>query len=427
MSTKTQRFSLVGILIWIICGSFFLYEFLLRTVVGTFEHEIMNSLNIGLVVFGIISSSAYQIAYGFMQLPVGFLTARFGLKKAGLFAALLCGIATFLFGMSTGAFSAISFRVLMGIGSAFGFICVLVAVYDWIPRKHIGLFIGLSQFIGTLGPMAAGAPLSLVESKGLATWNTVFYILGVVGVVIAILFFLFVRNNDRREDPTDVTIIQSKEPILKSLPKILARKETWFIALFSATVYFSIEFFSENEGKTFIQTYGYSADFSALMITLTWLGYGIGCPLLGFISDRIKRRRTVMIGASLTCVTGLSCMFYLTAIEPMLIIGCLLLGLGAAGQSLGFATIAEECQSQYVPAGLGFNNAILMLMTAISAPALGFLLSAISGSGGTTQADYHIMFTVVLALSALSVFISTFLIRETYCKPQREIHVVKRN
>ncbi|WP_367608019.1 hypothetical protein [Legionella sp. W05-934-2] len=42
---------------------------------------------------------------------------------------------------------------------SFGFICLLISVYDWLPRKNAALFIGLSQFIGTMGPMLAAGPL----------------------------------------------------------------------------------------------------------------------------------------------------------------------------------------------------------------------------------------------------------------------------
>jgi len=68
------------------------------------------------------------------------------------------------------------------IGASFGFLSLLVAVNDWMPHRHNALFIGLSQFIGTMGPMFAAGPLESYTASGHIAWQLVFKVLGFIGV-----------------------------------------------------------------------------------------------------------------------------------------------------------------------------------------------------------------------------------------------------
>ena len=158
MNIENQKITLLGTWIWLIAAGFFLYEFFLRTFVGSLAHQIIPSLHLSIEEFTLVSS-AYYIAYAIMQIPVGILADKFGVKAIMVFAAVLCAVATYLFSVSTGFYTAVASRFLMGLGSSFAFICLLVIASNWFPKRFFGLFSGLSQFIGTMGPALAGGPL----------------------------------------------------------------------------------------------------------------------------------------------------------------------------------------------------------------------------------------------------------------------------
>lgn len=421
---KETKMTFMGTLIWLVLAMFFTYEFLLRTIIGTFEHQIQVGLGISLVLFAVLSSSAYQLSYGLMQIPVGFIVSRFGLKKSAFVAMLFCAISVMLFAVAVSFTDALIYRVLMGIGSSFGFICLLVAVYEWMPRQHFALFIGLSQFLGTLGPMMAGGPLGAVSQAGVS-YHKVFIIVGMIGLIIAGLILFLVRNNNAPVK-NEVRFLEKKEPIFTSLKKIFTMKEMWFIALYSALVYFGIEYLAENSTPAFLKLSGYTAVFAGYMITLSWLGYAIGCPLLGFISDRIKRRKSVMIAASVFAVVGLFMIFYMTHSAILVILGFFFLGIGASGQSLGFAAIAEQSQKQYVAAGMGFNNAMIMTCVAIIGPLVGYILTLVSRgkAEGFTLGEFHLAFAFILGIAVIGLLLAIFFIKETYCKPQKEVQII---
>lgn len=419
--SNNQKMSIISTIIWIVCAIFFMYEFLLRTVLGTFEHPIIHDLNLNLVTFAILSSTAYQLVYGLMQVPVGIITDRLGLKKTLFFAVVVCAISVFCFGLTHQFDSAVVFRVLMGLGSSFGFICLLVAVYEWMPRKNIALFIGLSQFIGTMGPMAAAGPLNSLAAHSTgaeSAWRYVFYSLGIVGIIIGLVVLAVVRNN--KDFTSGFQILKRRSDLLGDLKHLLSQRQVWYIALFSASIYFTIEYLSENSGKAFLMLHGFSSNTASYMITLSWLGYAVGCPLLGFISDLLSKRKLVMIFAAIISLISGILIIYLPINVLIISIAFFLLGIGASGQSIGFAIMAERCKNDYLAAGLGFNNALIMLVASVSAPMIGFILSILSHGHALTIANYQGAFTYILVFMGLALLISIFLIKETFCKSMQE-------
>lgn len=416
-----NKLTLRGTWIWGITAIFFVYEFMGRVMLGSFQTPIMSDVNLTLVEFSLVSSTFYQVIYGTMQMPVGFLADRFGLKKSLTLAALLCAAAMLWFSSVESFGGAIGSRVLLGFGSSFGFVCVLVAVYEWMPRKHIATFIGLSQFIGTLGPMLAAGPLvSLTIDVGI-DWRTVFFTIGILGMGLVVLIFMFVKNNPYPPQEHDFRILKKDISFTESFKRIVVQRQIWFIAAFAALNYFAIEYLAENEGINFLVTSGYSYGFASYMLTLAWFGYAVGCPLLGFVSDLIKRRKLVMLIGIIMCILSLISIFYLPVNKTTLVISFFCLGLGTSSQSIAYALIAEQSSIEYRAAALGFTNAFVFVIVASCAPIVGKILSslqAIQQLPAPRLADYQVAFSVVILFVIAGLFISIFGIRETFCKSQ---------
>jgi MFS family permease len=423
---QEQKVSLVGLLVWAVCALFFTYEFLLRTVLGTFQHPIMYDLHLTPFSFAILSTTAYMAIYGIMQIPIGFFVEKYGIKKSLFIAAIICGMSVIGFALTQEFKIALLFRMLMGLGSSFGFICLLLAVYDWMPGKNIGLMIGLSQLIGTMGPMLAAGPLNSLALDSNTPWQSIFLGLGFFGLGLTILILLFVKNN-----PNIIAkfkIIEKSSSVTSDLTKLLSQKQVWLIAIYSALIYFTIEYLSENEGKAYIELNGYSSRFASYMITLTWLGYAIGCPIIGFLSDLLKRRKLLMSCAALIAFFSIIVIVYYPISRNILIAAFFFLGIGTSGQSIGFAIMAEQCSKSYLAAGLGLNNAIIALLTAINAPIIGWLLDYSKSTATVLSlADYHFGFTFIVILIGSAFLLSTLFIKETFCRTTKEFTVLYYN
>lgn len=419
---QNTPFTLKGTTIWFICAIFFLYEFLLRTVIGTFQHPIMYDLELTSFQFSILSSTVYLLIYALMQIPVGLVVDRIGLKKSLLIGGSICAISSIGFALSYGYSTAIFFRFLTGLGSSFGFICLLVSVYEWLPTRHIALLIGVSQFIGTIGPMIAAGPLETVSETGGIDWRTIFIILGIVGLIIVGLIAAFVENNHSKAG--QYTILKHPEPIIDTLKRLFSKPQAWYIALFSALVYFSIEYLSENEGKIFLTAKGFSTTYASYMITLSWFGYAIGCPLMGWLSDFFSRRKPYLILTAIFCSLSISIIVYSTS-EYLITAAFFFLGMGASGQSLAFATIAEQFRKKDLAAALSLNNGLMVLFASLNAPFLGGIIDFTRTGQVMQLSDYTTAFSVLVAIVCTSLILPLFFIRETYCKSKADFTIIK--
>lgn len=411
---KDNSFKIIGFVVWGICALFYLYEFLLRTVVGTFQYSIMNELHLSSVKFSFLSSTVFMIIYGLMQIPISMIVNRLGLKKSMLIGIMSCTLSTITFGYSYSYPFAIASRMLMGFGASFGFVCMLVAVYEWMPHRLSGLFMGLSQFIGTMGPMFAAGPLESLSNNQGSDWRNIFFYLGFFGFFLTLLIFLFVRNN--AETTGKFIILKRSKNSISDILKLFMRAELWKIAAFSALIYFSVEYLSENEGKSFIVQKGFNSGFAAYMITLSWVGYAIGSPLFGYISDFISRRRTVMIIAALFAVIGLTG-FVFSSNMYVLIVSFLLIGVSASCQSVTFAIVAEQFKKENVVFGFGLNNTLITSLVGLNAPILGFLIDTLKADNISSHDVYMKVFIILIFFAVVSLVLA-IRIKETFCKSQ---------
>lgn len=417
-----HKFRLKGFLVWIICALFFLYEFLLRTIIGTYQASLMKDLHLSALQFSLMSSTIFFIVYGAMQLPVGILVDRIGLKKALLIGAGGCIIASLGFSYAQSYALALFFRMLMGFGASFGFICLLISVTDWMPHKYSAIFIGLSQFIGTMGPILGAGPLETLSLSRGISWRSVFLGLSVVGFILFILVLLFVENN--KEQSGRFTLLYRPEKILTSIKRLFTQPQPWLVGIVCAGLYFTIEYLSENEGRAFLMLKGLPSTSASYMLTISWIGYAFGCPFLGFLSDFFECRKKIM---TLSAILGLIVMGVILYVPNKLSlqVAFFCLGIVASGQSVGFASISELFTKQFVAVGFALNNAIILITAAVNAPLIGYLLGVSAGDGPLTLKNYLFAFNVLIVMAVLALVFSLFFVKETFCKSRVSFTVIQ--
>ena len=423
MLKKTQ-FTIKGFVVWGVCALFFMYEFFLRASLGTFQHPLMQDLHLSTFEYSLLSSTLFFIMYGIMQIPVGLLIDRIGLKQTLLMGAAVCALSSFAFSYSSSFLFAVIARMCMGLGASVGFLCLLVSVNEWMPHRHSALFIGLSQFIGTMGPMLGAGPLEDFTTAGHIAWQLVFKALGFIGVTLFLLVILFVENSHEKAEK--YVILKRPEKITRSLSKLFSLPQAWYIALFSASIYVAIEYLSENEGRIFLGLKGFNASFASYMITVAWLGYALGCPSLGFLSDYTQRRKPILVGSALLSVIS---MFFIVFSDTRygLIAGFFMLGISASGQSVGFAIIAEQFKMQFIGIGLALNNAMITTFSAINAPLIGLVIDHSKSGGNLGINNYYTAFSILIIISMVALVSSYFFIKETFCKSAVDFNALNPN
>ena len=103
-----------------------------------------------------------------------------------------------------------------------------------------------------------------------------------------------------------------------------------------------------------------------------------------------------------------------------------MLGLAASGQNIGFATISESVDLGAKATALGMNNGAITLASAIIPPLVSYFINLSAGGhiSHLQPENFYMAFALLPILYLIALGLSTFVIKETYCKPQKAvIHV----
>jgi len=142
------------------------------------------------------------------------------------------------------------------------------------------------------------------------------------------------------------------------------------------------------------------------------LGWVFGCPIIGFIADRIGRRKPVILaGAALMLVAMLAIAYLPPETLPPYFLA-FLLGFGSGAAMIPYSTIKEVNPDYAKGSATGAMNFIVFVMSALIAPALGWWLQQLAGGGARTLDVFVKVNSVYVAAIALAAIL-TFFLKET--------------
>lgn len=425
MNKVNESFHIYGIIVWIIAILFYFYEFFLRVMPATISTNIIIDLNISLSQFAMISS-AYYITYSAMQIPVGILIDRFGVRLLASVACIFCTVGVVSFSYSSNFYSVIASRLLIGFGSSFGFVSLLVLAFNWFPHRHFGFLGGLGQALGAIGPILAGAPVVYMMKLTHDDWRLIFIWISVFGLCLSCIMALFLRN--KPDHPVDeIIIIEKKRNLKQDLLALIKMKDIWVTMVYTGFVYVSLPMLGAYWGVLYLETRGFTKLTCSFMVSMIWIGLAIGSPLFGRISDRIKRRKPILASLGFAgALFSLLFIFYPTGNEWLISAFLLLIGMSAGGQSLAFAMITEYVPAELKATALGANNTAVMSFAAILPPLATLVIEWHLGSKLAVREDDMIAGFLLMPIAfILSGLISIFAMKETYCRRQDAMHQIE--
>lgn len=426
MQKLVQGLSFQGICIWSLAALFFLYEFFLRVFVATLSDDVILSLHLTAQQFAVMGAG-YYLVYSFMQLPVGVLVDRFGTHMLLTIAVFLASLGGFWFAFTKGFLSGFLSRCLMGFGSSFAYVSLLILALNWFPRRHFGFMIGIANFLGAVGPVLAGGPLaSLIEIFN-NDWRLIVGSIGVFGFILSMGIGVFVKNSPRREKGTVIHLDTPKETLWRRLAPLFRYSQVWITMLFSGFIYVCLPLLGAYWGTSYLQSQGFSRAMAASISSMMWIGLGCGSPVLGKISDMIKRRKPPLyICALLGIIVTIWVVYIPIENRWIYMILFFLIGFASGAQSVSFALIAEHVSSKLHATAIGMNNTMITLFAALFPPIVSFFIgrSASLRKASIEQflpVDFQAGFFLMPIFYLCAFFIAVFLIRETFCRQQFEV------
>lgn len=399
-----------GALVCAMAGIFYCYEFVLRIIPGALQTELMAAFgHISAGQFGQLSA-LYYFAYSPMQWPVGLLMDRYGPRRVLTFACLCCALGSWMFAQTDVLWLAGMGRFLVGFGSSFAFVGVLFLGHHWLPRKYFSLLVGLVTTFAMFSVMYGVVKITdLAGEVGLYSIQSFLIILG---VVLATLILLIVRDAPERDAAVHA---QPFNLFLKEVWQVIVCREVWIVGLIGACMYTALSVFGELWGKVYLeQAYHLTKNEAAKAISAVFLGWAIGAPLVGYISDHTGQRIFPLLLSTILAFLSICIVLYVPGLSWWMIgLALFCYGIFTSTEILVFVMGKEATEARLSGTVFATVNMIVMLGGVILQPSVGYILDWCASSAGGdanyiyTVADYRLALSVLpLSLVLVMVLLS---------------------
>lgn len=392
---------------------FYCYEYYLRVAPSVIGAELMQSFNISNAGLGVLSACFYY-AYMPIQIPVGLLLDKYGPRIVLTFACALCVAGTYIFTATNLVWMAQLGRLIVGFGSAFAFVGFLKISTNWLPHKFYALMVGLCMLLGMFGAMGGEILLAwLVENM---TWQSALEASAITGVILTVLMWLIIRD-----EPHNHVYVPSKEveqaPLLTALVKALKNPQIWLIGTIGCLTFLPLSSFAEMWAVPYLIEVGYTKTQAASASSMVFLGFGIGGPIWGILSNWLNSRRIPLVAGSIASGIAAALIIYVPYMSSTKMFVCLFcLGLFSSAEILVFAVGNDITSKNYSATTTAVINMLVMVGGIVMQPLIGIILDVIS----YTSISQYQTALLVLPISLLTAGVLSHILTESYTEQYKD-------
>ena len=416
------RWSIYAILI-----ASYLLVFFHRMAPAVVSADLMRAFGTTGAVLGSLAATYFYL-YTVMQIPAGVLADTVGARLAVTLGNAVSGLGSILFGLATTFGQAFAGRALVGLGVSVVFVGLMKNNAVWFRERDYGFIGGLTVLLGNVGAILAAGPLA--GALAIWSWRAVFVALGALALGLAALAWLGVRNKPEdlgfpsvRELDGQARHADRERHWWPDLLGVLATRRAWPGFWVNLGMPGGLLAFLGLWAIPFLRdAHGLERDAAALYTGVGLAGFAGGALLYGWISDRLRRRKSPLVaGALLYGLAWLEIGYLGWTPGGAGMLWFALLGFGAGAFVLTFAGAKEVVAPAVAGMAIALVNTGAFLGAALLQPLLGWVMDS-TWSGAVANgvrvygaADYRAGFGPMLAGAALAVLASLFF-RETRCR-----------
>jgi predicted MFS family arabinose efflux permease len=228
-------------------------------------------------------TSAYFLAFGLFQLPLGVLLDRYGPRR--MVASLLCvtALGAAVFGLADGFVTLALGRALIGVGVSACLMGSIKAFTLWFPLSRLATLNGWFIFLGAIGGLTATAPVE--AALGTLSWRAVFYGMAAASLGVAALIALRVP-----EKPLPGAG-ETWRNQLRGSGRIMAMPLFWRIVtpfVITHGAYQALQ--GLWLGPWLTDVGGFGRETAARLLLVTAASYAVGSVFFGSFADRLAVR-----------------------------------------------------------------------------------------------------------------------------------------
>ncbi|MBP2143776.1 sugar phosphate permease [Methanococcus voltae] len=407
-----------------------------RTSLAVMAGDLMSTFGVGAGQIALLGS-VYFYAYALMQIPSGVLADKYGPKKVVSVFTLVAAIGALLTGIATDFNMVILGRLLIGIGVAAVYIPIMKVLATWFRKNEFATQSGVMLAVGNIGALSAAAPLAMLNTS--LGWQTVFLGLGGFSVLLAVLSYVFIKDKPSDKGfPTiaEVEALESGKEVSKlavetqkaeapkaedtigikdAMKMVVKEKSFWALGIWFFFFYGSLMAYQGLwAGPYFQDVLGWDKLTYAGLLMFIGLGLIFGCPVAGYLADKVlkSRKKTLIIGTVLYTALWFA-IWALTGVDNPLIYQVLYFLFGFFG---GFFVVSYGQVKSLFPISIaGTSTAILNFFPFVGGAVLQQVCGAIIASygitaaGGFTIAGYQtawLTLAIGMAIATVSVYFS---------------------
>ena len=394
---------------WFLCAAFYFFQYAVRSVPGVMQAELTSSWggnHIGAMI------SAYYVAYALMALVAGVLLDRYGPRLTIPFGIATVAVGCLTFAQGSEAAGMVGF-VIQAIGAIFAFIGSSYVAARYLPSRMLAMFIGFTQCLGMAGAAFGSKPIhSLIDPAGSyhVAWPEIWLAFAGVGAVLAVATW-FILPREQGDSAAHHGAF-SLSAVLQPFKVVFGNVQSWLAGVVGGLLFLPTTIGALVWATSFLhggENMSMSAAASdAAMVPIGWV---IGCPLLGYISDKIGRRKPVLIiGALVMLAAGLTAIYLPVGTMPRFSVA-LLLGIASGAAMIPFSIMKETNPSEVKGTAAGVMNFLVFVMSGIMSPFISRLMLPADGQPLSLD-GFQVGFLPLVGGVVVAIVLSFFL-RET--------------
>jgi sugar phosphate permease len=275
------------------------------------------------------------------------------------------------------------------------------------------IFTGLTQCLGMLGAAFGSKPVQMaIDPSGSIgmSWQHVWIVFAVIGFVLAAATWIVMPRE--QGDSASHHGPLSLSSLVSPFKIVLGNDQSWlagaiggllFVPTTIGAMVWATSFLHNGQHISMAQ-----AASDASMVPIGWV---IGCPLLGYVSDRIGRRKPVLIGGALVMLVAAIAAVYLPEGALPRYSVSLVLGIGSGAAMIPFTMIKEANLAEVKGTAAGVMNFLVFLVTGLMSPFVSRLMTP-SSDAPLSLHEFQEGFLPLIVGIVLAILLS-FVIRET--------------
>jgi MFS family permease len=391
---------------WLVTAMYYFYQYTLRSAPAVMMPQLSDAFAMSATA---VASMVGIFYYGYspFSLVAGAAMDRIGPRRVVPIGAATVGIGALMFATGDPTIASIG-RFLQGAGGVFALVGAAYIATTNFPASRAATLIGATQMFGMAGGSAGQFLVGPMIAAGVA-WSTFWVGMGIGGLVISGILFLLLPESKPADQSHDW---------LKSAGRVLVlvfrNPQSILCGMIAGLLFIPTTIFDMIWGVRYLQeARGFEYGDAVMRSATVPLGWIIGCPLLGLLSDRLGRRKPVIFGSALVLLACLAWILYGPPdMFPPYVVG-IVAGTASGAAMLPYTVIKEVNPPHASGTATGVVNFLNFTFSALLGPAFAWVMVSVSGGADSlTLEHYQTSFTPLLYGVGLAIVLTLFL-RET--------------